>query len=118
MEAAREHQLCSIELKVRDLLKTEVALLRGTVKKVKVVAEEALGGGERKVPSAPEMEELGRDEGVVPEALAPPVLKSCPVVVSCYKITDSYRAYVNYYISMQIGILSFQIQEREGKSLK
>ena len=46
-EAAQEHQLQSIELKERDLLKTEVALLRGTVEKIKVVAEEALRGGER-----------------------------------------------------------------------
>ena len=40
---------------------------------------------ERKVPSAPEMEELGKDEGVVPEAQAPPVLKACPVVVKKIK---------------------------------
>ena len=50
-------------------------------RKGKDVAEEALRGGERKVPSAPEMEELEKDEGVVPEALVPPVLKACPVVV-------------------------------------
>lgn len=37
------------------------------------------------MPSAPEMEELGKDEGVVPEALAPPVLKACPVVVKKIK---------------------------------
>ena len=61
-------------MKVRELLNTDVALLRGRVEKVKVVEEEALTGGERKVPSAPEMEELGKDEGVVLEALAPPVL--------------------------------------------
>ena len=72
-------------MKVRELLQTEVALLRCTVGKVKVVAEEALGGGERKVPSAPEMEELGKDEGVVLEALALPVLKACPVVVKKIK---------------------------------
>ena len=40
---------------------------------------------ERKVPSAPEVEELGKDEGVVLEALAPPVLKACPVVVKKIK---------------------------------
>ena len=61
-EVAQECQLRSIELKVRDLLKTELALLLVTVEQVKVVAEEALRGGERKVPSAPEMEELGKDE--------------------------------------------------------
>ena len=72
-------------MKVRELLKTEVALLRGKVEKVKIVAEEALRRGERNVPSAPEMEELGKDEGVVPEALVPPVLKACPVVVKKIK---------------------------------
>ena len=85
MEVAREHQVRSIELKVRELLKTEVTLLQDTVEKVKVVAGEALRGGERKVPSAPEMQELGKDEGVVPEALDPPVLKACPVVVKKIK---------------------------------
>ena len=79
MEVAQECQLRNIELKVRDLLKTELALLRGTV------PEEALGGVERKVLSAPEMEELGKNEGVVPEALATPVLKACPVVVKKIK---------------------------------
>ena len=62
---------------IRDLLKTELALLRGTVEKVKVVAE-ALRGGERKVQSAPEMEELGKDERVVPEALTPSSFESIP----------------------------------------
>ena len=57
----------------------------GTVEKVKVVAEEALGGGERKVPSVPEMEKLGKDEGVVLEAQAPPVLNACTVVVKKIK---------------------------------
>ncbi|XP_057354339.1 uncharacterized protein LOC130682934 [Manis pentadactyla] len=84
-EVAQEHQLQSIELKVRDLLKTEVALLRSTVEKVKVIAEEALWGGERKLLSVPEMEELEQDEGVVPEALAPRVLKAHPVVVKKIK---------------------------------
>ena len=37
------------------------------------------------MPSAPEMEELGKDEGVVLEILAPPVLKACPVVVKKVK---------------------------------
>ena len=60
-------------------------MLQGTVEKVKIVAEEALGGGERKVPSAPEMDELEKDEGVVPEALMPPVLKAGPVVVKKIK---------------------------------
>ena len=31
------------------------------------------------------MEELGKDEGVVLEALAPPILKACPVVVKKIK---------------------------------
>ena len=31
--------------------------------------------------AAPEMEELGKDERVMPEALVPPVLKARPVVV-------------------------------------
>ena len=31
------------------------------------------------------MEELGKDEGVVRKALAPPVLKACPVVVKKIK---------------------------------
>ena len=31
------------------------------------------------------MEELGKDEGVVLEALTPPVLKACPVVVKKIK---------------------------------
>ena len=60
-------------------------MLRGTVEKIKIIAEEALGEGERKVPSAPEMEELEKDEGVVPEALAPPVLKAHPVFVKKIK---------------------------------
>ena len=81
MEVAQERQTQSIEVKVRDLLKTELALLQCTVEKVKVVSEEALEGRERKVPSAPEMEELGKDEGVVLETLVPPVLKARPVVV-------------------------------------
>ena len=55
------------------------------VENVKVVAEEALGGGERKVPSAPETEELGKREGLVPESLAPPVLKAHLVVVKKIK---------------------------------
>ena len=66
-------------MKVRELLKTELTLLRGPV------AEEALGGGERKVPSAPEMEDLGKDERLLPEALVPPILKACPVVVKKIK---------------------------------
>ena len=37
------------------------------------------------MPSSPEIEELGKDEGVVQEALAPPVLKACPVVVKKIK---------------------------------
>ena len=37
------------------------------------------------MPSAPEMEELGKDEGVMLEALALPVLKACPVVVKKIK---------------------------------
>ena len=91
MEVAQERQRQSIEVKVRELLKTEVALLRGTVGKIKVVAQEALGEGQRKVPQAPEMEELEKDEGVVTEALAPPVLKACPVVVKNIK-TQQLRA--------------------------
>ena len=39
----------------------------------------------RKVSSAPEMEDLEKDEGVVLEALAPPVLKAHPVVVKKIK---------------------------------
>ena len=66
-------------MKVTEVLKTELAFLRGTV------AEEALRGGDRKVPSAPEMEDLGKDEGVVLEAPAPPVLKARPVVVKKIK---------------------------------
>ena len=60
-------------------------MLRGTGEKVKIAAEEALGGGKRKLPSAPEVEELGKDEGVVPEALAPPVLKALSVDVKKIK---------------------------------
>ena len=37
------------------------------------------------MPSAPEKEELEKDEGVVLEALAPPVLKARPVVVKKIK---------------------------------
>ena len=37
------------------------------------------------MPSAPDMEELGEGEGVVLEALAPPVLKAHPVVVKKIK---------------------------------
>ena len=37
------------------------------------------------MPSVPEMEELGKGEGVVPEALVPPVLKARPVVVKKLK---------------------------------
>ena len=33
------------------------------------------------MPSVPEMEELGKNEGLVLEALVPPVLKVRPVVV-------------------------------------
>ena len=42
-------------------------------------------GVERKVPSVPEMEKLGKDEGVVLEALAPPVLKAHTVFVKKIK---------------------------------
>ena len=70
-EVASESQLRSIELKVRDLLKTERALMQGTGEKVKTVAEEARGGGERKVPSAPEMEELEKDKGGGAEGTGP-----------------------------------------------
>ena len=52
---------------------------------MKIVAEEALREGERKVPSAPEMEELEKDEGLVPEALVSSVLKAHPVVVKKIK---------------------------------
>ena len=78
---AQECQLRSIEVKVRELWKTELALLQGTVEKVMVVAEEALGE-ETKVPSGLEMEEL---EKVVLEALTPPVLKAHLVVVKKIK---------------------------------
>ena len=48
-------------------------------------SREGSQGRERKMPSAPEMELLEKDEGVVPEALAPPVLKARPVVVKKIK---------------------------------
>ena len=47
-------------MKVREPLKTELALLRGTVENVVAGGTRGSGG---KVPSAPEMEELGKDEG-------------------------------------------------------
>ena len=84
-EAAQESQLRGMEVKVRELLKTELEWLQGIVEEIKDVTEEALGGMERKVLSSPKMEDLGKDEGLVSEELTLPLLKACPVVVKKIK---------------------------------
>ena len=69
-------------------MKTEVLLLRGTVEKVKDIAEEALCGT-RELPSALEMMEgpgENKEVEVVLEGSTSPLLKSHPVVVKKIKM--------------------------------